>query len=539
MLLLPLILGLVLVPQDAALANEPTATPIHFTITPKTSDGRAALHITMTLTGSAEGITTLHLPDDYYGTPRLHEFVRDIEVSGGSLLPIVQPALRRVSHHPRATIHFRYTIAFDPSQREGSAYRPSVGPSHFHFLGPQWMARIDGENDLSRDFTLTFRDLPEGWTAFSSFGVGEGPHGVTAPWSDLVTTVLGGGEYASDTFEASGASVHTFIREPFEVGTAALFEAIRKIVRHQREFFGGEHRELLVVTLTPRDGLLAGTSIRNAMICYASPGSMRTRLANLLAHEMFHQWLPNRGQVDPGSFEESFDWMNEGFTEYFGRRLLLEQGLMDGDEYRGFFNRDLRELGRNPHRGMKEEELERVHREGSFTNVHYRLSYLRGALIALDWDTRICARGDRSLGDALREIVEQATESGGELPEASFHALMATYGVDSQADIARWIERGEPIVPDASAFGPDFERREVSIAESGFRRETSERRGSIVGLDEDGPAWAAGLRSGMELISIEDEGERLTVTVRIDGEAVSFRYAPKSRSDAWQYLPKK
>jgi predicted metalloprotease with PDZ domain len=484
----------------------------------------------------------MRLPSDYYGTPRLYEFVHDIVVSDGvEMKEGERPTLRVLTHEPGAEITFSYTMAFDPAERPNCAFRPSVGPAHFHFLGPQWLARIEGEDDRIHDFTFRFADVPEDWQVFASFGVGVGPHHMRASWDDLITTVLGGGDYRHDAFDVHGRPVHTFVYGPFRADDQEVFDSVRKIVTFQRDFFEDYEHDLLVVTLTTRPRLAAGTSVRNAMICYADATRPLSEIQLLLAHEMFHQWLPGQGEIDPGDFSERFDWFNEGFTEYFARRLLLDQGLTDIDRYVAYFNRDLRELARNPYREMTMDDIRGVHEREEFTGKHYRLSYLRGALVALDWNARMveASDGQRSLIDCMRQFMERAQAEGGKLASDRFHQLLDEYGIDSRDDIERWFNRAEPIEPAAHTFGPAYELKILAVPDPAFDRETAERRGTLSSVDPDGPAYAAGLRNGMPFLSLVDEPDgdgSIIVTVRVDDQQREYRYQPASRDPIPQFV---
>lgn len=526
-----------------AAAQEPQA-PVDYVIHPLPGPQGVRLVVAMTFTGKDTGRTRIILPKDRYGTPRLWDAVTDIVVpEGASVDPGPEPWLRMVKHASGGRVTLRYTLEFDPESRSGSAYRPSVGADHFHYLGPQWMARVEGEEDLLRRFRFSFRDVPPGWTVFGSFGIGPGPHTLRSSWEELVPTVLGGGTYQRDPFTLRNRPVVTFIKGDFKAGSGLLFDSVRRIVTHQRRFFGDYGHELLIVTLTARPHLSAGTSIVNAMVCYSDPDNPATRIQRLLAHEMFHQWLPRQGQVDPGDWDDRYDWMNEGFTVYFARRLLLEQELIDERDYVLLFNGDLEELARSPHREMTNEDLRRVRSRGEFTNRHYRLSYLRGALIALNWNAAIRRKsgGSASLADFMRVFMKEARQAGGKLSEERFHELLARYGVESRKDVERWIEQAGPIVPAGDVFGEGWRREHLEVPDPGFRRTKSLRRGVLVGVDEEGPAHAAGLRSGMPLVSLGEAGEEqglIAVTVKVDGAARRCTYRPRSRVETWQFRPR-
>lgn len=532
--------------------DEATPSPVAYGIRAVEGEGPLALDIEMRFRGSDTGETSILLPIDRYGTPDLDEFVVEFEAHDGSddgvdIEPGRRRAARRILHEPGADLSLRYRLAYDPTAHPHSAYRPDVGRDHFHFLGPQWMVRLDGEEAgaVERDFEIRFEDWPEDWAAFSSSGFGTEPHRTRASFDDLIPAVLGGGTYETDSFEIDGDWIHTAVREPIDVGSEELFRTVKSIVEYQRENFGSRGLGDFVVTLTPREGIRAGTSIRNAMICYLASTSSLQDIQILLAHEMFHQWLPVHAQVEPDDFAARFDWFDEGFTEYFARRLLLDQGLLELEEVIALFNRDLRELHRNPHVAMTNEELGEVHRNRTFTNIHYRLSYLRGALIALDWDARIRAHsgGERSLVDFMSGFIGEGLDRDGSVPVERFHGLLEAEGVDSRRDVARWIERAEVIRPDGTAFGSGHALRLSQLPELGFSREVSERHGLILGLKESGPAHAAGIRSRMPLHWIDAVFESNRVHLGLGGfeedpTARTLTLVPSSWEEIYQYRRK-
>lgn len=528
-----------------ALFNSQTAATeesiVAYEIRPKQLEEHCRLDVTMIFDGNDDGVTRIQLLQGNYGTPRLWDSVTNIRAGVGVTIGEVDDDGRLdLTHEGSARISFAYTVDFTGA--DGS-YRPSVGSDHFHFLGPQWMARVIGEEEIEQTFRFTFLDVPAGWRVFGSFGVGPGPHEMESSWDALIPTVLGGGRMAVDPFTLAGRPVVTYVQGDFEVGAAVLFDSVQRIVSYQRQFFDDPDHELLVVTLVERDRRAAGTSIVNAMVCFADPDYTAARIQRLLAHEMFHQWLPRRGAVEPGDWSDRFEWIDEGFTEYFARRLMLDQHLIDTEAYVELFNSDLEELAKNPYRDLPNEGILQVVRDGEFTPTHFRLPYLRGALVALNWNSDIlgASNGARSLNDFMRDFMTAAMDAGGKLPQNDFHALLAEYHVDSREDMEAWIDNAAPIKPRADAMGPEWRLEQISIPDPGFRRRTSVNRRALSGVREDGPAYAAGLRNGMRLVSLTDHLDGLgavVVVVEDDGTTHEVVYEPVSRIDVWQFRQK-
>jgi hypothetical protein len=69
---------------------------------------------------------------------------------------------------------------------------------------------------------------------------------------------------------------------------------IRRIVTLERDWFRDYDQPFYHVTILPRGGIIAGTANDNFFVCFAKHDISREELYVLLAHEMFHTWLPNR-----------------------------------------------------------------------------------------------------------------------------------------------------------------------------------------------------------------------------------------------------
>ena len=520
----------------ALASNQPVqeVPVLHYAVTPVATEDRTELKVAMTFQGDPDGTTVIELPRCRYGTPRLWESVTSFIADGADVEHLsVDPRRRALTHEPGAQIAVNYVLSVDPLANQGNAYRPSVGPAHFHFFDSQWRAHIV-DRGTEHAISLAFDDVPESWTVFSNLGAGAGPYRAAA--EDFHESVfIAGGDYRAARFDLNKKPVGVYIRGIHNPERVA--ERAEGIVNDLGGRFGAFEGEHYVVSLSSRDGLFAGTAIRDAFVCFADPQSTRLRLDVLIAHEFFHNWLPHTATIEPwknGSSLDEFrlDWFLEGFTEYVARRVLLEEEWITLDEFVSLFNKDLSEQARNLERDADLAEVEAALAAGGYTNQHERTSYFRGPLIALEWDLQLRKEGRTDLLEVVQEFIERGKKSGGTVEESVFFAMLEEHGLPAQALYEQHIVNGEPPSLRPDVFGPDFIAEPLTIVpkDPGFNTVLSRRKDRIHGVRVGGPAHTAGLRDGMELTSYKrarKKDDPVVVTVLVDGAERSFEYLPK------------
>jgi hypothetical protein len=119
-----------------------------------------------------------------------------------------------------------------------------------------------------------------------------------------------------------------------------------------------------------------------------------------------------------------------------------------------------------------------------------------------------------------------------------FEALVSEFGVAAAGDVARHAMGGEPIAVDSTGLGPAWvlRTRAVPRPEPGFDVAASTIGRRAVGVDPEGPAFAAGLREGMTIVRVDNPpgatpgappDTPMTVVVR-QGEAErALTFAPR------------
>lgn len=484
---------------------------VRYRIRPMRTDSLILLEITTNFPGDSDGRTRFALPDDRFGVQEMHQWIRDVQAGAGAVLEEVEPGVHRVHHEPGAEVRISYTIAYDPGEAGFVAFGPDVGPDHFHFFGSQWMARV-GPGNEPRRVEVSFDAA--GWAGVlgSSYGLGPGPHSVEANDYELDYSVIAGGDYRTSRFACRGRPVLAMVHGEFDVADEAIFPLLDRIVCGQREAFDDFDRPFFTVFITERERLVAGAPVLHGFTTFMEPDISADELRGLLAHEMIHTWLPRTARlVDPerpDAPESRTRWFHEGFTEYLARLVLVRQELQPLSWLVDRTNEDLVRLAYHPYRTLTLDELDAATKERRYNNLHHRLHYLRGALLALNWDTRIRAasRGDRSLLDAVRRIVRRAQASGGTITMAEFDEAMRAFGIDPSTDIERHLERGERLAPTPGAFGPEYElvSRTAPSFDPGLDLFRMIEDWRIADIAPGGAAESAGLREGMAVVRTQN-----------------------------------
>ncbi len=330
-----------------------------------------------------------------------------------------------------------------------------------------------------------------------------------------------------------------------------LMEDTRAIVRAQREFFGGVpyKRYTFIVHLAAGRG---GLEHRNSAVFLVDrfgfrPPSSYERFLELVSHEFFHVWNVKRVRPKPlGPFDYRREnhtrqlWTVEGVTSYYEKRFVVAAGLYSKERYLERIAEDIGSLQSQPGRALQSLE------QSSFDAwiKHYRPDensgnvsvsyYQKGALVAMLLDLEIRALTSRAkcLDDVLKHLAHQATldDAGFAEPDGYRAAVEAAVG-DHGGAIRKFFDRFV-----AGTAELDYERAlghaGLALSWSRGASRDGERPGwlgastrpdgsslIIASVRSDGPAEAAGLYAGDELIALDG--------VRIDATRLAARLAER------------
>jgi predicted metalloprotease with PDZ domain len=522
-------------------AKAPEPKPISYRVTPVLQkDGSRALDVRMRLRGDADGETELFLPSVWAGSSELWRHARGLEIRGAKSLGGTheKPVAR---HRPNARLKVRYRIVSAYSEDPGFAYekaRPMVRPEWF-FVHGESMFAVPGDSQ-ERPARFRWGKLPKGWTVASDL---DHLNGKPTTLANLVNSVvIGGSKLRVVRRDLRGAPLRVALLGDWQFTADQLADTVTPIVAAEDAFWGDRSSPYLVA-MAPLGELPSGLSYhgtgRTDGFSIASTSAFEIKQAvRFLAHENMHGWVPIALGGMPEEDEARDYWFSEGFDDYLASKVLLRAGIWSLAEWAADKNDTLLRYGQSPAKTADGEEIARRFWTDSAVQ---QVSYDRGHLLATKLDAEIAVRsgGRQSLETVLR-TQRRAAEGSPELAVALFRkTLRDETGINLDPDIERYARRGETLLLPAGLLGDCgrvvTERRKAFTR--GYDADATRRAaGVIAGVDRDGPAYAAGLRDGMQLVrreagKIGDASVELAYRVTQGGVERVIRYMPEGKAE--------
>jgi predicted metalloprotease with PDZ domain len=425
--------------------------------------GLARLDVEMRLQGDADGETEMRLPRQWAGEDGLWRNLRDVRVEGAASVREPEPAVRIVSHAPRAPLTLRYAVV-DPREAEPgtqfSKATPVVRPGWFFFHGEGVFA--EPSDSEGRPARFAWGPMPPGWRAASDLDH-LGPRAGAV--GDVIESVaLGGPDLTVVTQDVGGAPMRVAIRgQGWRFPVQAFGEMTARIFVAEAAFWGDRGRPYTVVVAplqvtNPSNRSSYGTGRTDAFSVAATLNVELSQQPFFLAHELLHTWNARElGGLAAGDEALGY-WFSEGFTDFYAARLLLRSGVGSLEEFVAAQNRLLRQYAASPARTATNAEiLQGFWKERALE----QLPYQRGALLAAVIDHRLRSRSSirMSLDDVMLEQRRRAAandRAGVKLPAAAlFPVVMREYARwDVSELLTRHVERGEPIELPRDLYAP-------------------------------------------------------------------------------------
>jgi predicted metalloprotease with PDZ domain len=426
-------------------AQAATAGQVAYRLTPNPTAKVPHVEVELRFRGEADGFSLLRVPQRFAAERDLDKNLSGISVSGGQLEQT--PRGLGIAHKPGASLKVSYRIVSGRSgpPRRGMDLRPDVSAQGFHLIGETAFIYPDG--GLKRPASFRFGRMPRGWTAASDLQ--DLDDGSVAEL--LESVVLAGPDVRIEKREVAGAVLRVAVSGRFAFTDAALADRVASILALQRNFWseppGPYFAALAPLPPDPVVSRQAGLNRGDAAVFYATPRPSAPPeralrgLSEIIAHELAHAWIARklgglpRGEAEPGAY-----WFSEGFSDFFGRRVLLAAGLWSLADYAEALSTPVPVEIRATPNG---EIARRYWSDPSLEDAPYR----QGRALALFWDDRLrrATGGQMSLDDVLLAQLVEAKRS-----ELTADALfLSTYarisGFDLAEDVTRHLGEGQSV----------------------------------------------------------------------------------------------
>lgn len=530
-------------------------------------------HVTLTVRNVAGATLDVALPVWTPGSYLVREYARHVQefsASGESAQPLewhkVDKATWRVAAGDTDVVHVRYKVYAS----ELTVRTSHLDGTHGYFNPATVCMYVVGRTG---EPCAVHVDAPEGWRVTtglpeldegrmtsderlrSASVVGRPSSFVAQDYDELVDSPFECGTHRLLAFDVDGVPHAIALWGRGNEDEAQLVDDTRRIVETARAMFGGlpYRRYVFIVHLANGRG---GLEHRNSVSMLVNRWTFQPRAAYerylaLTAHEFFHVWNVKRIRPDTlGPFDYSREnytrqlWTMEGITSYYTELLLLRAGLIDAGRYLELLADKIVKLQSQPGRHIQSLEQSsfdawikhyRPDENSANTAISY---YLKGELVALLLDLEIRQRtgGARSLDDVMRVLYRRFEQDGRGFPEAGgFQAAVEAVAAPNQpgafdAFFRRYVAGTDELDYDR-ALGAAGLRLKWSHERAsdhppawlGVQCRTESGRLKVASVRADGPAAAAGIYAGDELLALDG--------FRIDEEHLQARLDERRAGD--------
>ena len=396
--------------------------------------------------------------------------------------------------------------------------------------------------DRLKDPVLVNVEAPASWKITTGLEcMPDNPRQLVAPNYDvLVDSPLEIGIHDLLEFEVNGKPHQIVIWGGAKYDPDRLKTDFAKIVRSQAGLFGDMPYGRYVFLIHVGPDASGGTEHLNSTIIQTPRRSLENREAyetflDTVSHEFFHTW--NVKQFRPAGIHpydyvrENYTdllWVVEGTTSYYASLTNVRVGITETDHYLGALSDAIHAMRNRP--GARVQSLAEasfdawikfsrsIPSDANFTISFYDVGAL--ASLLMDLELRRRTRNRISLDDVMREMYRRFPLSGNGYTTADLIALLDTISESQWNDFFTRYISGTDEYPFESALkvvGLELsiqpERKDDPSGPRPYAGlDVGDRIGGAIvrSVPSDGPAYAAGVVAGDEIVALE--GRRVSAS---------------------------
>ncbi len=502
------------------------------------------LIVTMRFTGANASFSVIKIPEKFWNVD-VSEQVGDFEVlTNRARLEKKRPKHIVISHSPGEEVTLRYTVK--AARDDNSPYLPKVNSDYIYFIGHALFLRpthMDSEEHGRFEIMNN-----TGYTFLASMGKFEDRNFIIdTSYTKLLRSFYFMGEHYKYEFKANGKPVYILFSKNLPSYKAnELLDKSPKIIKRHREFFRDDDFPFLLMAyldFSPfGETRKVGTRFSTATVLWFSYGDVSdmNSLLQIMAHEHIHNWIGGRIQSKPETHYMD-KWFNEGFTEYYSRKLNQSVGIISKEEYIRQYNETIALYFGSPYRLLSNATIG----DNFWGGEHFsKIAYWRGEIIAHVVDNKIKEyTGKKHDIDTLFAMLMEAARAGEEFSSDLFARKF--YELTSREFDKNLLNIREPdLLPKHVKLpnGRNYElsSRQIVMPWCGFSGENAIKKGVIEDLTGNSYASQAGLTEGLRVkdfvVPISGTGGNCSATVIYkNSKDKKFEYPPENKEVTTPY----
>ncbi|UCC71765.1 MAG: M61 family metallopeptidase [Gemmatimonadota bacterium] len=518
-----------LIAAPTALAVEPPKVAVDYTVT-VTQPHTHVFHVRMAISGDGSSVVDVSMPVWTPGSYLVREYERHVisfAPQDGTGRPLAWHKADKNTWRIETGGAEQVLLDYEVYAREPGIRWSFVYDSGGHIIGPNLFMHVVGAADAPASATF---QLPDGWRLNGALAPsGDNPYRVSArSYHELIDAPMLIGHFDEIEFEVGGIPHVILILGPHNADLERWRDDFTQIVETCSQLYGGlpyERYAFVFLTLT-RDGGIEhanGTTIGLGGLDFRSvPGHQD--VLGVVSHEVFHAWVVKR--IQPPAFrpynyeEENYTdalWFYEGFTSYYGDRILRRARLLESlDDPIGFVT-EYRSIPGHTLQSAADASFNawiHFYREDESSDNYRTDYYFKGRVIANLLELEIANRthGAGGLDDVMRLIWERTRDDAAAFDAQGIRAVIEEVAGGSFREFFDRYVFGTDDIPFEDFFrlagyeltvDEDATRRRDSIGFMGVELGESNGRLALSGIVRDGPAWRSGLSYGDLIVAID------------------------------------
>ena len=492
------------------LANADENGDMVIEIMPRSS---SEIEVTYYFSGDQDGVTSFTFPPEWAGVQPRQAF-GDIRTSPGADLSIQGDQIE-LWHTNGAQLVMTYVLnSAKDAELPNAHYLPAIDADRVFLIGhTAFLLPTQSPDSIS----LRVSGFSDSWQFVNSVESGKFAPNTIAQLRSGVVFGAPGLVVETQTYTGGVLTLATLPNSRFDLHRAG--QAAHASLAELSSLWPKAPKKALLVMLPldekPGVTVDTGVALGATFAAFSSAPKHSTMIGRTIAHEFAHNWIgPSLGFVNESG--NGLDWFIEGFTEYYAQISRLRAGQISLGGFVESINDALEQLAVSPYGGYSVDDL----RVAAYEDARVRkVLYHRGMLLALAWDSEIRKQSveRRSLDQAMGEILATLGTKEAPFGEHVIISVMQSFGIESPGDDIRRLKSGNtPILPHG-VFSDCALASDVSLPvyDLGFTFESGPSFFNILTVDEDGPAFAAGLRANHAVRSFSSTGASVDANVTL------------------------